>query len=457
MNPTLKIALVVTAGALLLLFSAYINGFPIVYSDTSTFLASGFELDAPFDRPITYGLFLRFASLNGLSLWLVIFAQTLILSFLIFNLIKICLPKRSNINGLFFIIIAFFSILTSVSWTTSQLISDVFTPIMLLALLIVVIGHSNKRTQLVLYFIFFLATAMHMSHVTFNIVLIGLILMIRQIKFLGIKKAIQLKPLLICFSLSLMSIFTMGSALSKSKHGFLMGALVEHGIAKQYLDEHCDNKDYEFCVYKDSLPDKAWKFLWKDDSPFYKMGSWKGTKREFNEIISNTLTTPKYLELHVKESVKATGDQLMKFGIGDGNGDFLEGTMLYERVGKYFPHELDPYASSLQNTKNLTFLNWYNRLLYFIVLLSIVGLFVVLTQVARLDKKVLSIILVVILAVAINAWACGTFANAIDRLGSKMIWLIPLIVIFGGIHIWDKTQLPLGTKRGGLDDMRSPR
>jgi len=39
--------------------------------------------------------------------------------------------------------------------------------------------------------------------------------------------------------------------------------------------------------------------------------------------------------------------------------------------------------------------------------------------------------MLIILSILINAWVCGTFANAIDRLGSKMIWLIPLLVLTG--------------------------
>lgn len=65
-------------GAVILMTDAFYNGFPVVYSDTSTYLASGFEWETPFDRPITYGIFLRIFSLNGTSLWLVIFFQALI-------------------------------------------------------------------------------------------------------------------------------------------------------------------------------------------------------------------------------------------------------------------------------------------------------------------------------------------------------------------------------------------
>jgi hypothetical protein len=39
--------------------------------------------------------------------------------------------------------------------------------------------------------------------------------------------------------------------------------------------------------------------------------------------------------------------------------------------------------------------------------------------------------------ILINAWDCATFANAIDRLGCKMIWLIPffsLIALFNTLQ-----------------------
>jgi hypothetical protein len=69
-----KFILFVTLGALGLMLDAIYNGYPLVYSDTSTYLASGFELQTPVDRPITYGLFIRLTSLNGFSLWIPFFS-----------------------------------------------------------------------------------------------------------------------------------------------------------------------------------------------------------------------------------------------------------------------------------------------------------------------------------------------------------------------------------------------
>ena len=445
MNSKLKISLTLISGALLLLFSAYINGFPIVYSDTSTYLASGFELKAPFDRPIMYGLFLRLSSLNGISLWSTIFCQGLIVSFLVFKLLRTFVPNLKNINITFISIITLISLLTSVSWTSSQLFADIFTSILILSLIILVIGQSKKWVQILVYAIFFFATATHISHVSFNLLLILTILIVRQLKFLKIKEYIKLRPLVISFFLTLLSISTMGSALSKSKHGFLMGALVEHGIAKKYLDENCEDSNYKFCAYKDSLPDKGWKFLWEEDSPFYKMGGWKGTKKEFNEIIFNTLTSRKYILLHIKESLKATTDQLTKFKIGDGNGSFLEGTLLHKRINTHFEHESLRYQSSLQSNENLNFLGWYNTVLFSVVIISIVVLLLVIIQIRNQDRKLLSVILIVIIGIMINSWTCGTLANAIDRLGTKVIWLIPLMSLIGIMNICNKNTIANNT------------
>jgi hypothetical protein len=291
---------VIALGALFLLFQAFLNGYPIVYADTSTFLASGFEFETPFDRPITYGLFLWFTSLAGLTLWGPIFFQSLILSFLIFKLTALFLPEKKQLWG-FLLLMALLSTMTGVSWVASQLISDVFTPIMVLSLLLLLIGKNSAAQQIALFFLYTLAVTMHMSHISIGIVLI----VITALYFLICEEK-ALKPVLINLSvvlfLTIASIFTMGSALSKSKHAFLFASLLEHGIVKEYLDEHCGEKPYRICEFKDQLPDKAWVFIWDGSSPFYAFGGFKGTKDEFNEVINATLTSPKYLLLHVQAS-----------------------------------------------------------------------------------------------------------------------------------------------------------
>jgi hypothetical protein len=51
--------------AFVLMFFALSDNFPIVTSDSGTYISSGFTLHAPQDRPIFYGLFIRFTSLGA--------------------------------------------------------------------------------------------------------------------------------------------------------------------------------------------------------------------------------------------------------------------------------------------------------------------------------------------------------------------------------------------------------
>jgi len=406
------------------MFDAFYNGFPIVYSDSSTYIVSGFGLDMPMDRPLLYGILLRIFSLNGISLWFVTFFQALIVSYLIFLLMELFVGRKEPRYTLF--VILFLSLFTGLSWVVSQLMADVFTPIALLCAIIIISKESNQKPNFVLYLIYTLSIGTHISHVLMFSGLLLLTFFIKNLFFQTIDyKKVNYK-IFSLLGLTVLTILSMGAPIAKSKHVFFMGAMVEHGITKKFLDENCNNKPYQLCAYKDSFPEKAWQFVWNESSPLYKIGGWKKSEKEFNEIIHETLTQPKYIILHIQESVKATIQQMSLFAIGDGNGSFLEGTLLFERVAKYFPNDLSLYRMSKQSNSNIGFIDTFNPVYNFIIIVSsCLLLFFFVQQKVYENPKQTFICVLIILGVLINAWDCGTFANAIDRLGCKMMWLIP--------------------------------
>jgi hypothetical protein len=429
MKDIFKFYVCILIGAICFLTDAFYNNFPLVTSDTSTYIASGFELEAPFDRPITYGLFLRLFSLNGFSLWFVILFQALILSYLIFLLIKLVIGEKLFLKfGL--ITITLLSFFTSASWTVSQVMPDIFTSISLLCIPIILLGKFETRTFILLHVIFFISVAMHMSHILlFSLIIIGIFafrkLILPDKNYF--KRNIKIITLLI---LTISSLITMGSAISKSKHVFFMAAMVEHGITKEYLDEYCVMKSYKLCAYKDSMPNKAYKFIWDERSPFYKIGGWKGTKKEFEDIIYETITKPKYIIMHIKESCKATFQQLILFGVGDGNQSFLQGTLLYKRISYYFPNDLYYYSTSKQSQTHVDFIEPLNVIFLFITVLSLIIVIILVKRVLIILRKPVQFIIILFsFTILLNAWDCGTFANALSRLEAKIIWLIPFMAI----------------------------
>jgi hypothetical protein len=425
----IKYVIVVVLGALCLMADAFYNQYPLIYSDTSTYIVSGFELKPPFDRPITYGLFLRVASLNGLSLWGVIFFQAFILSALLFMFVRLFTGRYFLQYG--FLAIVLLSAFTGVSWTVSQPMPDIFTPIALLCIILLLFGAYSRWITGLLFVLFFLAVAMHISHVLLFCCIILLLFVFHKyllpVEVYNGKK----RQLMVLFVLSMASYLMMGAAVSKSKHAFFMGTMVENGILKTYLDEHCTTHQYVLCSYKDSLPPRAWQFLWNEDSPFYKMGGFKGTKAEFNAIISATLSEPKYLKMHIVQSFKATAQQLWRFDIGDGNGKFPPGTLVHQRISGFFGNELEAFRHAKQySLTHEPFVRFCNTLFPGIIIAStILCLLLLFIKSPVMNGALLFIVLIIAMAILVNAWDCGTFANALDRLGCKMIWLIPLLAM----------------------------
>jgi len=145
--------------------------------------------------------------------------------------------------------------------------------------------------------------------------------------------------------------------------------------------------------------------------------------------------------MHIKGSIKATLQQLIHFNIGDGNGSFLEGTRLYERVFKYFNNDLHNYTLSRQNQSQLKAIDFFNVLFIVITILCLCLLVFLIIVKHSIIGKLKAIMILVFISILLNAWDCGTFSMAIDRLGCKLIWLIPFITLIALYKAFHKKRL----------------
>jgi hypothetical protein len=243
----------------LLLFDALYNGYPLIYSDTGTYLSSGFLLETPFDRPITYGIFIRLSSLNGLSLWGTVVAQALIVAWLLGLTVRrfwTDVPWWGVPS-----ITAFLVFCTSLSWNICQLTPDIFSAVLILTAFLILEGSaSSVALKRSLYTCFFIATCMHTGHFLFNLVFLVLLLAFHA-GFKPLRPLLHLRALVSMLAFTVLSVGVMGSALSKSSHVFLMGAMTEHGITEKYLDEYCPKYNYALCNYRKSFPMRAHEFV----------------------------------------------------------------------------------------------------------------------------------------------------------------------------------------------------
>lgn len=418
----------IATGTLLLLLPAILNGYPLLNPDDNTYLLSGFLPETPFDRPITYGLLLRVLSLNGLSLFAAAFFQSLIMAVLVVGCTRQLCPDNHRAGWLLLPVLA---LLSPLSWLCSELLPDVFTGIAFLSLVLILLPATGKHSRVWLYVLYTASVATHVSHVMIFLILLTGVLLFRKYLFEGALRRVAMQRSFLALFLTLATIATMGSAISKSRSVFGVASLLEKGILKPYLDEHCPVEPYQLCRWKDSLPANGDLFLWDPRSPLYQTGGWAANKKEYGRIVNGSYSEPEYLGMHLKTSLLFTGRQLLAFRTGDGNFPVARGSELLHTVAKYVPRDTTLLLQARQQRASAALqVGWYNVLIYGTVIVSVLLLLVISFR-QRLPPGLKLFALLVPALILVNAWCCATFSQVNARYQCRVIWLLPMVAIYG--------------------------
>lgn len=436
-----------TAAAFLFCWIAFFNGFPLVYSDTGTYLESGFTLETPLDRPITYGFLIRIFSLNGLTAWTVILAQAFLLAALVWLVVReFCDDTRRQ--RLIFSLIVAAVLCTSLPVVASELIADVFTSMTLLAFFLLVFGRKiSRRERIALYVLFLFCVACHISHI---MIVLGLLAIIAIVFFIRRRKRKTAfasgKAMIVIAVLCAMGYLTMMSSISKSRHVFMMGHLVETGILDAYLDDHCAAENISLCKYRDRIPAGAETFIWNSDGDSVLMltGGWLGTKEEYSRIISETFSERRYLNMHFAAAVSGTLRQLHHIRCSEGIGRYDSTTLASQRMKRFFPHEYESYISSRQSADEMAALPLMEVLNVIAVSLGLVVsltwlLFRKMDSDETLRLKIFGVLL--LLAYVINAAICASLATVANRFGSRLAWMAVLLAVLAAAE-WIMQRRP---------------
>lgn len=439
MQPTSRVEAAFWYGCtvLILLSAALYNGFPLVTSDSGAYINSGFYLDVPRDRPISYGLFLRLFSLR-FSLWLVVGAQCALLAALLLRSVRVLAPGISA-PGIRVALVLLSVWATGVAWFSGQLMPDIFTGIGLLLLLLLYFDMElTWRGRVGLLALLLLSTIMHSSNLlTFSLVA-GLVavgkLVLRQSKVLAWRRVGPVLAVVLSGWLVLPGLhwaFGGGFAVSRSSYMFLMGRLVESGVLDKYLAKNCGQNAYlDLCSHRNELPNDAITFLWDGQSLPNRTGGWETHQAEYSFIIRDIFTSPRYYPMLLSEAAQATLRQVVSVELGDGLTAHGNNTNPFWKVQEFFPQELREYLSARQQQSRLDFtdLNARNQLA---LLLAVGGLCLGLGTALRnrLAEQHRLWLLVCLIAVVANAGVTGSLANVLSRLQTRVVWVLPFSVL----------------------------
>lgn len=433
--------LVLTVIAILALMSpAIINGFPLVYSDSGTYIAAAKTNSIPVDRPIVYSLFLNISSLS-ISLWITIFIQCLILVYLFYLLLtKVFEVKYSMVWICCLTVVLSFA--TSAANYSSQLMPDILAAWMPLTISILLFGKNlSTLAKVFLWIAFIISVTSHFSILVTSTVLI-FIIVIYNIFSKTLRSQKNYLLILMVFASwitipSINAVYGEEFSVSRCKNISLMARLVETGVVAEYLKEHCNDKSYSLCTYKDSLPKYGYLFAWEPTSPLYKGPCWDTgwgncwieKDAEYGILIHDIVTSPKYAKKLIRISLRDTYRQLIDFKIGV-LVPMTEESAPYGTIKSFYPHHLVGYTNASQ-FKGILYFSTISKLQNIFVILSLFLIPLILILLYRQTRfnNISHFSAIVCMAIILNAAVCSSLSTVVDRYQSRIIWLLPFLLI----------------------------
>ena len=412
---------------------AFINRYPLVYSDSGAYIEALFTLRPVADRPIGYALIMRAVTWQS-TLWTVVLFQGGMMAWLLYEALRQVLPSTIDIKRVHLPLLVVLMVCTSMPWYMAQIMPDAMTPMLAVILFLLLHGEGLavfKRAFLWACLFFFLIS--HNAHVAMSFLFLGLsaaVLLVRR-SFAGRYWMAWSGVLLttfggVFFVAQYNGAHGMRAEFSPASNVFLSGKLCEGALLRDFLHERCPEVDYALCPYRDDLPKTPGAFIWGDTSIVSRMG---GDLQQVDALLAPTvhdlLSDPEYLGRYVRMALVASVTQFFQVNTNSGILWCNEGSAPYSAVKKHLPWEESMYITSLQAYNSWWNLGTMDQIVHVAILLSLVVIWFCWPK-GKDQVKLRALVTVLLAWVVLNAIVTASLANVYDRLQSRVAWLIVL-------------------------------
>jgi hypothetical protein len=423
--------LVRSAAVCALLWVALFNGYPIIFSDTASYLLTGLTFIAhwPFRSP-GYSIFTKLTSL-GISAWLVIGVQAIIVVYVLDKTCEYLMGnERRNREICLLASVSVLGALTSLPWLVSQLMPDVFAGIVFLSSFLLAFNDQlPARSRISLAAILMISTGVHTSLLPIAALFVALLIIIKLV--VRLRRAATLRGAvlaslvvpLIAGGLSTATLnyrMHLGFKFSPSGQIFMLSRLFADGLAADFLRDNCPKQPLIACDYLSQLPRTQLEFLFENHPLLEEMVEHND---EMDEIVHGTLSTHKLRFL--TSSIKETFLQLAALRTGDEVRSYHAKEWNRDAVAQVFPRDFPAFLNSKETRGQL--LPWANAAaaidtVTFWLSVVICLAFSCIKAMGRLNQFFYAAMAFLL----INAAVCATFSGVFDRYQSRVAWLAAL-------------------------------
>ena len=415
------------------------NHFPLLQYDTGGYLARWYEPYLVPSRAVAYGLILNAGA--PLSFWPVVLGQSALTVWVIALTMRV--HGLGGRPGLLAGIVAALSVFSTLPWLTSILLTDIFAGLAVLALYLLLLRANDLsgREQAGLVTLIAVAVATHSATIAVLLMLLAGAALL-SLAAPGRLPRRRLGNGALAVALGAALVFAANATVTKrliwTPGGFALsfGRMLQDGIVKKYLDEHCPQARLVLCAYKDQLPRDADEWFW--GSPLFdKLGRFAGLDAEMELIAMASLA--EYPLLQIKTAGIATARQLIDVRTGEGVVNSIWHT--YGIIERYRPGLIPDMRAARQQRGEIDF-TVINRVHYpvalaCLLLLPLIGGYVL----RRKDMSAIGeLVTVCLFALLANAFVCGTLSNPHDRYGARLIWLAVTAAVIAAVRLYEERR-----------------
>jgi hypothetical protein len=415
------------------------NRFPLLQYDTGGYLARWYEPYLVPSRAVAYGLILNAGA--ALSFWPVVLAQSALTVWMIALLLRV--HGLGGRPGLLAAMVAVLSVFSTLPWLTSILLTDIFAGLAGLALYLLLLRAEelSRREQSGLVVLIGISVATHSATFAVLLMLLSGAALLSLVDARRMPRR-RLVNSALAIGLGAALVFAANATVTRrltwTPGGFALsfGRMLQDGIVKKYLDEHCPRAHLVLCAYKDELPRDADEWFW--GSPLFdRLGRFAGLDHEMEQIALASLA--EYPLLQIKTAAMATARQLIDVRTGEGVVNSIWHT--YGIIERYRPTLLPEMRAARQQRGEINFTT-INRVQYPVALACLVLLPLVSGYLLRRRDmndigELAAFCLVALLA---NAFICGTLSNPHDRYGARLIWLAVTATAIAAARLYEENR-----------------
>lgn len=419
----------IASTAAVLLWAALYNGYPLTFWDTRAYVEHARTLLPRPDRLIGYSLLIRAASFS-LTLWPVAVLQGLLVAWLLWRVTHVLVGCVSSTA--YFGLVAVLAGATALPWFTGQIMADVFTPLLLLALFVLLEAHDlGRRERALLLGLLALCVSVHLTHLP---IAVGLLLLALADARGAERPLARLRSPALALFAGLLAIAAFNFArsgrptLAAGSDAFVLAHLVESGIASKELNARCDERDYMLCQHRARLPMSTDRFLWVDALGIKPWEQRELISREARRLLHDSLLD--FPGLHLQVAASYTLQLLARFATGEGL-DADARPLIEEQLRAYVPTDVAAFRAAKQQRDALpvaTLRRVHTPFGWLALALScaLVGA-AALSRSARLWREPsVRFAAFTLSAYVLNALLSANLAGLYDRYESRLVWTLAL-------------------------------